>query len=206
MGIYMRTLLKIEKMLALTFSLLLGSSLASLPVKKPEPWLKEWDCQGCGQFSADLIGFATSESSITGQIEALLPLCDDTEDPAECQRVLPPLWTGIANGLWPGLFSTENMCGDLCKVSLMNPKEACAECMNALELIDEALLSVETEVFIVLWLDENFCPTQEIIDPQFCAEIMPTFIPTAMQILVNRPEEEVNDGHYFFCDEVHNAC
>merc|ERR1712121_315767 len=200
---------KMGKILALTSSLLVGSSLASLSFQRSEAWLKEWDCDSCSRFSRDFIGVAISEESIAGQIELLLPICDTTDDPAGCQAILPPFWTALATAMWPGLFSTENLCGELCTASKMNPlapKEACFECMMALEQIDAAMLTVETEVFIVLWLDENFCPTQDILDAQTCHDVMPTLIPLAMQALFVRDPEEVNDGHFYFCSEVHNAC
>merc|ERR1711970_597261 len=136
------SLLKMGKILAFTFTLLIHASLASLPFKKREAWLREWDCSSCMKFSEDVIMFTTGE-----------------EDPAACQEVLPPFWTALAAVLYPEIYSVENMCGGLCQINLKNPlapKETCSDCMAALAAIDEALLTVDVEVYMVLFLDENF--------------------------------------------------
>merc|ERR1711970_420873 len=200
------SLLKMGKIVALTFSLLIHTSLASLPFKKREAWLREWDCSGCMKFSEDVIMSTTAEESINQEIELILPLCDGLEDPAACREILPPFWTALVSVLYPEIYSVENICSTVCQINLENPlapKETCGECMAALAAIDEAFASVEFEVYMVLFLDENFCPSQEILDPQVCHDVMPTLIPSAYQILLSYV---TNEGNYYWCDEVHNAC
>merc|ERR1719431_1295525 len=202
--------MKMLQVLTFTTCLLAASSLASLktqgkPFHATSKQARDWDCPSCQGMVSDLLNTTMSPESMAGQIDTLMVLCA-TEDPvttAECEAGMPQWWTGIASLLWPAFFDAEWICVEECSTKKMAFRETCGDCMSALEYLEGILLSVEAEVQMVLFLDENYCPTQEVMDPQECKDTMPWFPPRAIELLLS--DGDANDNHFTWCSEVHDA-